>query len=125
MPLSITSLRRMLVAFIAMLALAGFVATVLIALYRTIHEHQTPVFTSTYVFFANALAGLVGGIVAVGFGQSPPPSPNHENILQRNAGGLGVFLAPPELQSGSPQAGPVQQALPPPQPAANAAPGPV
>ena len=27
-----------------------------------------------YVYIANILAGLIGGIVAVGFGQAPPPN---------------------------------------------------
>lgn len=62
-----------------------------------------PVFKDTYIYIANILAGLVGGIVAVGFGQSPPPSPVGDlNILSRNAVGVGNFItsnAPQESRS--------------------------
>lgn len=52
-------------------------------------EHGEP-----FTYVASILAGLVGGIVAAGFGQSPPSKPGGvvANALTRNVVGLGDFI---------------------------------
>jgi len=97
MALSIVSTRRVIVAAVAILALVGFAALVVDVLYESLHQ-AAPHFGSMKVFWVNSLAGLVGGVVATGFGQAPPSQVVSGNLAQRNAVGVGALVAPPELQ---------------------------
>lgn len=85
--------RSILVFVVVLAALLGFLWLFGRAIYLTMTHAEAPVFGDTYGHVANILSGLVGGIVAVGFGQSPPPAPAEDlNILSRNAVGLGSFI---------------------------------
>lgn len=65
--------RTVLTVFIAMTALIGFAALVGYGLYQTwLATDAAPSFTEAYLYVATALTGLVGGIVAAGFGQKSP-----------------------------------------------------
>jgi hypothetical protein len=58
-------------------------------------EQNTPLSsTEPFTYVANILVGLVGGIVAVGLGQPPPPMPGTagSSTPARNAAALGAFL---------------------------------
>jgi len=101
MPISIVSIKRVIVALVSILALLGFVALVINVLYQTLYA-ETPYFGSMQVFWVNSLAGLVGGVVATGFGQAPPPQVMAGNLVERNASGVGGLVAPPELQPAPP-----------------------
>jgi cytochrome c biogenesis protein CcdA len=100
------TVRKYLVLFIVLAALAGFAVMVSRAMYLTLAETTIPEFSDTYTYVASILAGLVGGIVAVGFGQSPlEHGPGGPNVLARNAAGLAAFLSgeqPHSLLAGSP-----------------------
>jgi peptidoglycan/LPS O-acetylase OafA/YrhL len=100
-----SKLRNALVFVIVLAALLGFIWLFGRAIYLTLTQAESPVFRDTYVYIANILAGLVGGVVAVGFGQSPPPPPSGDlKLLSRNAVGLGNFIT-----SNAPQGGPPLQ----------------
>lgn len=87
------NLKSVLVFIMAILALAGFAFMTGFAIYQTAIMDRIPVFSEPYVYVANILAGLVGGVVAVGFGQAPPPTaPIVSNALQRNLRGLADFI---------------------------------
>jgi hypothetical protein len=87
------NLRSVLVFSMAILTLAGFAFLSGFAIYQTAVMGQTPVFSEPYVYVANILAGLVGGVVAAGFGQALPPTTTLlSNALQRNLHGLGNFI---------------------------------
>lgn len=57
---------------------------------------KPPVFSEPYLYVSTALAGLIGGIVALGFGQ-PPPNPRstpRPDRLTRSMAGLGRMVLP-------------------------------
>jgi hypothetical protein len=85
--------RKLLVSLIVIAALLGFIWLFGRAIYLTVKSDTIPEFNDQYVYFANILVGLVGGIVAVGFGQAPPP-PNGGGVMARSAAGLGEIVAP-------------------------------
>jgi hypothetical protein len=85
--------RKLLVSLLVIAALLGFIWLFGQAIYLTIKSDTTPKFNDQYVYFANILVGLVGGIVAVGFGQAPPPGPNGGSVMARSAAGLGEIVA--------------------------------
>jgi len=85
--------QRVLVGLLVFAALLGFAVMLGRAIYLTFTLAQAPTFSDTYSYVANVLGGLVGGIVAIGFGQSPPPMPaDGPNIIARNAAGVGSLI---------------------------------
>ena|ERR1044071_128861 len=91
--------KSVLVFLIVLAALAGFLWLYCLAIYQTVMHDEVPTFGDSYVYIANILSGVVGGIVAVGFGQSPPPAQSADlNLLTRNAVGVGNFITdnPPQ-----------------------------
>jgi hypothetical protein len=85
--------KNVLVLIIVGAALLGFLLLYGRAFYLTLTQIDLPVFSDTYVYIANTLAGLVGGIVAIGFGQSPPPTSTGDlSLLSRNAVGVGNVI---------------------------------
>jgi hypothetical protein len=52
-------------------ALVGFVSMFGIGLAKTVGAASTPSFSDAYTYVATALVGLVGAVVAAGFGQTP------------------------------------------------------
>jgi hypothetical protein len=67
--------RTLFAVVISLSALAGFVALFGSAIWETWRADQKPQHSENYLYLATALAGLVGGIVATGFGQRPPELP--------------------------------------------------
>lgn len=61
-----------LVLTVVVLAIAGFAFMVLRAIWQTIEMDTTPPISDQYTYVATGLAGLVGGVVAVGLGQANP-----------------------------------------------------
>lgn len=57
-------------AFIALAALLGFVYLYGRAMIETLLQGSTPVYNEGYTYVATILAGLVGGVAALGLGQS-------------------------------------------------------
>ena len=57
-------------AFIALAALLGFVYLYGRAMIETIIQGSTPAYNEAYTYVATILAGLVGGVAALGLGQS-------------------------------------------------------
>lgn len=97
--------RQLLVFVVVFSALIGFVWLLGRAIYLTFTQADIPAFNESYVYVANILAGLVGGIVAAGFGQPPPAAaPGDLNLLSRNAVSLGNFITPDAPQTASPTA---------------------
>jgi hypothetical protein len=82
--------RNWLVSVLVILAIIGFAAICCIAFYQTLAQNAAPKFSEPFVYVANILAGLVGGIVAVGFGVTPPTGV--KGLLSRNMVALGSFI---------------------------------
>lgn len=57
-------------AFLALAALLGFIYLYGRAMVETITSNSQPVFSEGYSYVATVLAGLVGGVAAMGLGQS-------------------------------------------------------
>jgi hypothetical protein len=86
-----SNVRNWFTIALAGIALLGFAALVGYALAQTWTSETTPSFTDWYLYFATALTGLVGSVVAAGFGQKlPEAAPEAESgRLARNVAGLG------------------------------------
>lgn len=92
--------RNILVLALVVGALLSFAVMSGIAVRDTIKakkdtkEKKAPEHGEPFTYVASILAGLVGGIVAAGFGQSPPSKPGGgvADSLTRNAVGLGDFI---------------------------------
>ncbi|HYX72439.1 MAG TPA: hypothetical protein VE732_06695 [Nitrososphaera sp.] len=92
--------RNILVLALVVGALLGFAVMSGIAIRDTIKAKQdtskkaAPEHGEPFTYVASILAGLVGGIVAAGFGQSPPSKPGGgaADALTRNVIGLGDFI---------------------------------
>jgi hypothetical protein len=92
----IAIVRTALNILVSLAVLGGFGALVLIGVVRTLRASEVaPSFNEPYLYVATGLAGLVGAVVAVGFGlKQPAPSPqNPSPIMAENAAGLGKILA--------------------------------
>ncbi|WP_405925190.1 hypothetical protein [Streptomyces sp. NBC_00035] len=64
---------RGLTALLALTALGGFVAVSFHAISASISaQGSAPKFNDAYLYVTTALSTLVGGVVALGFGQKPP-----------------------------------------------------
>lgn len=89
---------RFFMAFIAVLALLGYVALVALALFWSAKSGNDPAFFkgrgTTYL--TTGLASLVGGVVAAGFAQAPAGTNDSQGDKRRtrNLRGLGQILAP-------------------------------
>lgn len=69
------TVRLMLTILITILIIGGFAAVSIWGLVLTWQSQDQPAtFSDQYVYIATALAGLVGGLVAAGFGQRLPES---------------------------------------------------
>jgi hypothetical protein len=64
--------RTLFAVVISLSALVGFVTLFGSAIWETWRSAQKPQPAENYLYVGTALAGLVGGIVATGFGQRPP-----------------------------------------------------
>jgi hypothetical protein len=66
-----------LTAFLALAAIAGFAAIFSVGFYQTVTapKGKPPTANSSLVYVSTGIAALVGGIVAVAFGQKPSPGP--------------------------------------------------
>ncbi len=86
--------RTVLTIVITLAVLAGFAALFCWGIYATWTATAKPVFPETYLYVATALAGLVGGIVAAGFGQKLPESSavTRPSRMARNITALGNFV---------------------------------
>jgi hypothetical protein len=63
---------QVLVLGIVVFALVGFAFMVGRAVWQTVDQTETPKISEEYTYVATGLAGLVGGVVAVGLGQAKP-----------------------------------------------------
>jgi hypothetical protein len=77
---------------IVILALVGFIVITSIAIYKTITTTGDVLINERFLYLANGLTGLVGGIVSLGFGISPPSSNTNGNLLDRSMIGLGGLV---------------------------------
>lgn len=81
---------------LTLIVLLGFTAMVTYGIYQTWTGDTTPSFTDAYLYVATGLTGLVGGIVAAGFGQKPPQtaagSETAREKTARNIDGLGNLV---------------------------------
>ncbi len=84
-PAPVVQFLRTLIALVAIVSFAWMFGG---GIYRVWH-HASSNDSDSYVYVATALATLVGGIVAVGFGQPPPNKTN--SLAARNFAGLGKF----------------------------------
>ncbi|HEV2123015.1 MAG TPA: hypothetical protein VGW38_09610 [Chloroflexota bacterium] len=81
---------RGLTAFLAVVALLGFVTIAITGIVATINaEGEAPTFNASLLYVASAVGALVGGVVAVAFGQKPPPDPKpNPSLLTLNLSAL-------------------------------------
>lgn len=84
--------RDILSILIVILALVGFIAISYYAMYKTITTDSDVIINERFIYVANALTGLVGGVVSLGFGISPPDSGTNGNLLTRSMVGLGGLV---------------------------------
>ncbi len=88
-------IRTTLTVLVTLAALAGFAAIFGLSIAAS-WRGATPSWATSenFIYVATALAGLVGGIVAVGFGQKPPdpPAMPSANRVSRSITGLGNVL---------------------------------
>lgn len=110
--------QKIVTVFLVVAVLLGFAAIALSAIYQTFDQTETPVFNATRIYIANILTSLVGGIVALGFGQAPAASNNQDGNgkFARQTLALGKMLSPrlnaPQLPStGSPKSDKAQKIL--------------
>jgi hypothetical protein len=68
------SIRQILTLFMVVAAILAFAGMFGLGFYQTWNSppDTTPKYSEPFLYVAIALAALVGGIVAVGFGQKPP-----------------------------------------------------
>jgi len=91
---------RALTQALAALAIAGFAAVSIYSFVLTFEaQGSPPQLNAAYLYVTAALSALVGGIVAIGFGQKPPPpnptvqpANNTTALVQRNFASLGSVL---------------------------------
>lgn len=89
--------RTWMTIVLTVIVLIGFAVMVTYGIYQTWAADTTPSFTDAYLYVATGLTGLVGGIVAAGFGQKPPAqtSAGSETAREktvRNIDGLGNLV---------------------------------
>ncbi|MCX6261775.1 MAG: hypothetical protein NTY95_13275 [Bacteroidia bacterium] len=93
---------EILVTFIVILALVGFVVLSVFVMYKTCKITGNVKINDNYTVLANILTGLIGGVVALGFGISPPRSEKvKESLVKRNMIGLGGLVTVSNLFTGS------------------------
>jgi hypothetical protein len=81
-----------LTAFLAALAILGFAALSIYGFVETFKAHASPpTLNAAYLYVMAALSALVGGIVAVAFGQKAP-APAPMPLAQRNARALSSVI---------------------------------
>jgi len=67
---------RGLTALLAVAAVVGFAALSIYGFIKTLQAtNSAPSLNDAYLYVTAALSSLVGGVVAVAFGQKPPPGP--------------------------------------------------
>lgn len=95
-------IRNFLVSLLAILGIIGFACVSTFAFYKTLTTVAVPPLREPLTYLANSLNGLVGGIVAVGFGVSPPSSGSTglASLVTRNIIGLGSFIVENQSQAG-------------------------
>ena len=92
--------RNFLVMGLVVAALLSFAVMSAIAVSETASarrddtKKEAPQHGEPFTYVASILAGLVGGIVAAGFGQAPPSAPGGgaRDAFTRNVAGLGDFI---------------------------------
>lgn len=85
-----TTARNWLVFLLVLFAIVGFASICCVAFYETLTQNDVPPFSERFVYVANILTGLVGGIVAGGFGVTPPSGV--KGLWSRNMAALGSFI---------------------------------
>jgi hypothetical protein len=74
LPHSVVAFLKGFVVFAALVAFASMFGVGIYKTWTTASDHP-PVFNEPFLYIATILAALIGGIVAVGFGQKPPVPP--------------------------------------------------
>jgi heme A synthase len=99
-----------LTVFISVLVILGFAAACIWGIVATWQAQDTPpAFPDAFVYLSTALAGLVGGLVAAGFGQKMPeadatldvsgaPAPPQPSRAASRALGVGAIVFPGQKQ---------------------------
>jgi heme A synthase len=86
-------MKKALVIFVVILAIGGFIALSVFVMYKTCKTTGNVNINDNLLYVANFLTGLIGGIVALGFGI---PAPNgkvtNDNLLNRKMLGLGGLV---------------------------------
>jgi hypothetical protein len=85
-PSSVVNALTILIAFAGIVAFAGMFGW---GMYKVWTKNPKPD-SDAFIYVATALAALIGGIVAVGFGQKPPAFASA--TIAHNASALGIFL---------------------------------
>jgi len=100
-------IRLALTVLISLLVIGGFAAVFAKGILDTWQAKGTvPPFSETYLYVATALAGLVGGLVAAGFGQKLPETPPGRDLAReaqpsrvaRRLANLGAIVLPGQTQ---------------------------
>jgi hypothetical protein len=86
------SVRKWLTVGVALVALLGFLYFFGGLVITALLASQKPSVDTTLTSLATILSGLVGGIVAAGFGQKPPNPPGGGRRWRRNFSALGNFV---------------------------------
>src|ERR1700687_6116393 len=94
--------RNALIFVIVILALLAFACVSTITFYKTLTMDDVPKLSEPFIYVSNILTGLEGGIVAVGFGVSPPTARGPQGLLARNIVGLGSFIVDNQPPPGGP-----------------------
>src|SRR5947207_3117200 len=94
--------RNFRVSMLAILGVIGFACVSTFVFYKTLTTVAVPTFREQLTYIANTLNGLVGGIVAVGFGVTPPPAGSRgiASLIRRNITALGSFVVENQPQGG-------------------------
>lgn len=93
---------KFLIVFLVALVLVGFLVISGYSFWLTLTVKGNVHLSEPLSYLANALTGLVGGIVTYGFGLSPKPTgvPG-DTALKRSAGGLGALIVTGETGQAS------------------------
>lgn len=85
--------KEFLVILLVVAVLLGFAAISFYAFWLTMTTQGKVELGDQLLYIANVLTGLVGGIVAFGFGMSPKPTGSlGDTVLKRSAKGLGELM---------------------------------